>query len=69
MTLARTLLAYALVIGVLCAGLIKGVIWLVQPGPAISREAHVAPIPPRIADSIERKKPIPVQRARAGESP
>lgn len=63
MKLVGTLLAYALTIGTLFAGLIGGVTWLVQPGPAISRQAHSAPIPPRIADSIERKKPIAVKEA------
>lgn len=63
MKLARTLLAYTLVIGVLCAGLINGVLWLVRPGPAISHEARAAPIPPRIAESIERKKPILIKES------
>ena len=61
MKLAGTLLSYAFAIGVLCAGLIGGVMWLIQPGAATSHEARVATIPPRIADSIERRKPIPVQ--------
>ncbi len=61
MMLLRTLLAYTCMIGVLCAGLIGGVTWLVQPGAAVPHEAYVAPIPPRIADSIERKKPILVK--------
>jgi len=61
MKLAGTLLSYALAVGVLCAGLIGGVLWLIQPGSAISHEARAATIPPRIAESIERRKPIPVQ--------
>jgi len=63
MRLAGTLLSYAFAIGVLCAGLIGGVMWLVQPGAATSHEVRAAPIPPRIADSIERRKPIPVQES------
>ena len=48
-------------IGVLCAGLIAGTLWLVQPGAAVSGEPRVAPIPPRIAESIDRKKQLPVK--------
>lgn len=61
--LAGIFLSYALGIGVLCAGLIGGVMWLVQPGAAVSHEARAAPIPPRIAESIERKKPIIVHES------
>ena len=61
MRLAGTLLSYVAAISVLCAGLIGGVMWLIQTGPGISHEARVAPIAPRIAESIERKKPFPVQ--------
>jgi hypothetical protein len=39
----------------------------VQPGPAISQEARPAPLPPRIAESIERKKPIPLEEPRIEE--
>ena len=63
MRLAGTLFSYVVAISVLCAGLIGGVMWLIQPDPAISYEARAAPISPRIADSIERKKPIPVQES------
>src|SRR5689334_4483209 len=61
MKLAKTLLSYTLAIGVLCAGLIGGVMWLIQPGSAIPHEARAATIPPRIAESIERRKPMPVR--------
>jgi hypothetical protein len=64
MKLIGILVSYALAIGVLFSTLVGGVMWLVQPGPAISREARAAPIPPRIADSIERRKPIPVEEHR-----
>lgn len=63
MKLAKILLAYALTIGVLCAGLIGGAMWLIQPSAAISHETRAAPVPPRIADSIERRKPIPVKES------
>ena len=42
----------------LVGALMIGVFWLVQPGSSGTREAKAAPIPPRIADSIERKKAI-----------
>jgi hypothetical protein len=64
MKLAGILLSYAIAIGVLFSTLVGGVMWLVQPGPAISQEARAVPIPPRIVDSIERKKPIPVEERR-----
>ena len=41
----------------LFGGLIGGVLWLVKPDPTEATAApRVAPIAPRIADSIERKK-------------
>ena len=61
MKLARTLLSYLFALGLLCAALIGGAMWLIAPGPAVSHEARIAPIPPRLADSIERRKPLPVQ--------
>ena len=61
MRLAKIFFTYTLAIGVLCAALIGGATWLITPGPAVSHEARIAPIPPRLADSIERKKPLPVQ--------
>ena len=67
MRLAGILLSYVLAIGFLFAGLVGGVTWLIQPGAAVSGEPRVAPIPPRIADSIERRKPLPV-RAEEPES-
>jgi hypothetical protein len=67
MKLPGKLLSYALAVGVPFSALVGGVMWLVQPGPAISQEARPAPLPPRIADSIERKKPIPVEEPRIEE--
>ena len=63
MRLLGILLSYTAVIGVLCAALIGGTLWLVQPGAAVSGEPRVAPIPPRIAESIERKKALPVKES------
>ena len=57
--LAR-LLVYTAIVGALAGGMVGGTLWLVQPGATMTREARAAPIPPRIADSIERKRPVPV---------
>ena len=57
--LAR-LLIYTATVGALAGGMVGGALWLVQPGATMTREARAAPIPPRIADSIERKRPVPV---------
>lgn len=56
------LLAYVAVTGGVFVGLVSGVMWFVQPDPRYKGEARAAVIPPRIADSIERKKP-PVRPA------
>jgi hypothetical protein len=54
------LAVYLLVSAGLLGGLFGGVFWLVQSEPAIAREQRSAPIPPRIAESIERKLvPLP----------
>ena len=50
-----TLLGYVAGAAALVALLMSGVFWLVQPDPSLTREAKAAPIPPRIAESIERK--------------
>jgi hypothetical protein len=55
-----TLVGYVAVVAVLVSGLMGGVFWLVRPDPSLSEPARVAAIPPRIAESIERKAPIPV---------
>ena len=59
MKLAGILLAYALAVGFLFSTLAGGVMWLVQPGAAVSQEARPAPIPARIADSSERSSSGP----------
>ena len=61
MRLARTLLCYIAAVGILCAALVGGAMRLIAPGAAIPQETRVAPIPPRLAESIERKRPVPVQ--------
>ena len=71
MKLAGILLGYALAVGVLFSTLAGGALWLVQPSPAVSQEARPppmpAPIPARIADSIARKKPFPVEEPKVAE--
>jgi hypothetical protein len=61
MNIAIAMVGYLAAIGALAAGLAGGVVLLARPGDAQSAAApqRGAPIPPRIADSIERKKPIP----------
>lgn len=59
MKLLALLLTYLGVSAGLFAGLIGGVLWLVRPDPTIAQERRVPPIPPRIADSVERKTAPP----------
>ena len=64
MKLLAVLLTYLGVSTGLFAGLMGGVLWLVRADPTIAQERRVPPIPPRIADSIERKMaPPPVTPA------
>jgi hypothetical protein len=50
------LLGYVVSAALLMGVLWGGVFWLVRPDPSLTQGAKAAPIPPRIADSIERKK-------------
>ena len=61
MKLLALLLTYLGVGAGLFAGLVGGVLWLVRPDPTIAQERRVPPIPPRIADSIERKMAPPAR--------
>jgi hypothetical protein len=63
MTLGLRLALYTGITAGLVYGLASGVRWLVTPDPELLRHAHAkpAPIPPRIAESIERRIPLPVQ--------
>lgn len=56
MSLLTRLASYALVVGGLSLGLVHGVMWLVQPDASLRAQPRVAPVPPRIAESIERKQ-------------
>jgi hypothetical protein len=61
MALLGRLACYLTVVGGLSYALTFGAIWLARPDPSFRAEAHVAPIPPRIAESLARKQqPIPV---------
>ena len=59
MKLLALLAAYLGVTAGLFGGLTAGVLWLVRPDPAATREPRAAPISPRIAESIERKMAPP----------
>ena len=61
MNIAIAMLGYLAAAAALAGGLAGGVALLARPGDAQSAAApqRAAPIPPRIADSIERKKPFP----------
>jgi hypothetical protein len=61
MRLARILVAYLVLIAIVCGTLIAGTMWLIAPGTAVSQQTLIPPIPPRIADSIERRKPLEVR--------
>ena len=70
MKLLALLLTYLGVSAGLFAGLMGGVFWLARPDPTVAREPRVPPVPPRIADSIERKMtpPAPVTPAALTET-
>ena len=62
MRILATLLGYISAIALLVGVLTSGVFWLVRSDPTLIREARAVPIPPRIAESIERQKvpePLP----------
>jgi hypothetical protein len=69
MRLLARLLIYTAVVGVLAAGMVGGALWLIQPDATMMRQARAAPVPPRIADSIERRKPLPVPVAAPAPEP
>jgi hypothetical protein len=56
--LIATLVGYLAVTSVLAGGLLGGVFWLTRTEGAESATVRVAPLPPRIAESIERKKAV-----------
>jgi len=58
--LVGILFGYAIAIAGLSIALVGPLFWLLTPDPTIKPEPRVAPIPPRIAESIERKRAPPV---------
>jgi len=57
MKLIALLMSYLGVTAGLLGGVVAGALWLVKPDPsAATATPRVAPISPRIADSIERRK-------------
>ena len=56
MNILTTLVSYTVAVGVLVGGSVSGVLWLGRPDPTVKPATRVAPIPPRIAESIERKR-------------
>lgn len=68
--LIAALVGYLAVTSVLAGGLLGGVLWLTSTNGADGATPRVAPIPPRIADSIERKKAaVPAQAPAAAPMP
>jgi hypothetical protein len=58
--LVRILFGYAIMIAGLSIALLAPLFWLLMPDPTPRPEPRVAPLPPRIAESIERKRAPPV---------
>lgn len=57
MRLPALLMSYLGVTAGLLGGVVAGALWLVKPDPTMATAApRIAPISPRIAESIERKK-------------
>jgi len=60
MKIVTGLFGYAVGVAGLVGALIYGMSWLVQPDASAAASApRVAPVPPRIAESIERRKEPP----------
>ena len=58
--LVRMLFGYAIATAGLLIALFGPLFWLLTPDPTLSLEPRTAPLPPRIAESIERKRAPPV---------
>jgi hypothetical protein len=52
------LLCYLAATSVLASALLGSLFWLIRTDPTESAPARVVPVPPRIADSIERRKMV-----------
>jgi hypothetical protein len=55
---AKQLAAYVLIVAVVAVAFLQTGRWLIASDPNYKAEPRVATIPPRIADSIERKKDL-----------
>ena len=60
--LVSILFGYAMAIAGLSIALFAPLFWLLTPDPTLGLEPRVAPLPPRIAESIERKRAPAVAR-------
>jgi len=68
--LVAALVCYLAAASALAGSLVGGMVWLTSADGAESAPVHVAPIPPRIADSIERKNAfVPPQAPQAPSGP
>jgi hypothetical protein len=65
MTLLARCISYVVIVSVVSLGFALGAVWLLRPDASAARAAHTPPLPPRIADSIERKKDPPAPPAPA----
>jgi len=65
MHIATAMLGYLSVSVALASGLAGGALWLARPDASqrATSPARAAPIPPRIAESIERRRPLPAPPA------
>lgn len=61
--------SYAALVGVLVMGLGAGATWVLTPDSSITAHANPAPIPQKLLDSNERKRPVPSQTVATPESP
>jgi hypothetical protein len=61
MKMVAGLARYCAFVGVLTVGVVGGAVWLLRADPSSRAEARAPIIPQKMLDSIERKKPVPVQ--------
>ena len=54
------LLSYIAAVGLIVAGLAAGSVWLLRSDSSMRAEAKAPVVPQKFLDSIERKKPVPV---------
>jgi len=54
------LIGYGTAVVLLISGLAAGSAWLARPDPMLKADARLPVVPQKILDSIERKKPVPI---------